>query len=204
MFRKEVRVIGHDFYYYIASSVLAVILLISYILVMVTNTSRFYTTVWFPIPLFFLGGYLIFSVPATIKQYKENKQVYDVWHDPQALVNLLKLNNWKAAIAVAHFTSEDSVVKVLTDEMMDNPNWLIRKWSAWALGYTADKKSILDLIEVIQYDSAPEVRENAIQALMNMNAIEEALEQLQGRASADPSLYVRRKARKALALHEKS
>ncbi|MHA1435089.1 MAG: HEAT repeat domain-containing protein [Candidatus Heimdallarchaeota archaeon] len=198
LFRKEVRVIEHNFYFYTASSILAVALLVSYILVMFVGFSG-YTFSWFPIPLIFLGGYLIYGIPVSIREYKLNKGVFTSWHNPEELINLLKTNNWKAAVALAHFTSEDLVVKILTGEMMDNTNWLVRKWSAWALGYTSEKKSILELIEVFQYDSAPEVRENAIQAIMKMGAVEDAFDQLKLVSTTDPTHYVRRIARKAIA-----
>jgi hypothetical protein len=158
-----------------------------------------FTFAWFPIPLIFLGGYLIYGVPVSIREYKQNKEIFDLWHDPQGLLNLLQFNKWKAAVALAHFTKDKGVVSALTNEMMDNPNWLIRKWSAWALGYTAEKKSIKELIEVCQFDSAPEARENAIKSLMKMGAEEEAIEQLQVISTTDPIHYVRRIARKAIA-----
>jgi len=196
-FRKEVRVIEHNFYYYLSSCILAVGLLVAYILVMLPNSRSLLS--WFPIPLIFLGGYLIYGIPVTIREFRHNKDIFDAWHDSQGLLDLLQINRWKAAIALAHFTNDDGVVLALTNEMMDNTNWLIRKWSAWALGYTKEKKSIKELIEVCQHDSAPEVRENAIQSLMNMGAAENAYDQLKVITTTDPIRYVRRIARKAIA-----
>lgn len=197
-FQKEVRVIEHNFNFNVATSIIAVVLLVGYILYMVIGIQG-YTLFWFPIPLVFLGGFLFYSVPMAIREFKLNKQVYDAWNDPEELLRLIDYLNWKAALALAHFTTEDFVIKALTKEIMDNTNWLIRKWSVWALGYTEEKKSIPELIEVLQFDSAPEVRENAIQAIMNMNAVVDAMKQIQERASNDPIHYVRRKARQALA-----
>ena len=197
VFKKELRVIEHNFYYYLISNILAVVLLVGYILVMVPNNRMLLS--WFPIPLIFLGGYLIYGIPTTIREYKHNKEIFDAWHDPKGLLDLLHINRWKAAVALAHFTNDDLVVKALTNEMMDNTDWLVRKWSAWALGYTKEKKSIKELIEVCQYDSAPEARENAIKSLMNMDAVIDALKQLQVISTTDPIHYVRRIARKAIA-----
>ncbi len=160
---------------------------------------RGFTYIWFPIPLIFLGGYLIYGITVSLREYRQNKGVFDLWHDPQSLLDLLQINSWKAAVALAHFTNDDGVVLALTNEMMDNTNWLIRKWSAWALGYTKEKKSIKELIEVCQYDSAPEARENAIQSLMNMGAAEDAFKQLKVISTTDPIHFVRRIARKAIA-----
>ena len=196
-FRKEVRVIEHNFYFYIGSSIFALVLLIAYTLIMTIGYSG-YVYAWFPIPMVFLGGYIIYGISVLLREYRQNKMVFDVWHDSQGLLDLLQINRWKAAIALAHFTNDDGVVLALTNEMMDNTNWLIRKWSAWALGYTKEKKSIKELIEVCQYDSAPEVRENAIQSLMNMGSAEDAYDQLKVITTTDPIRYVRRKARKAI------